>query len=293
MKNLFLFIIILLIPSTSFAKITRQGRGMLFGDNHSFFVTAAPTWVLDNQSAINQGIHMAFYPLGKTWENSPVIAYGKSVPKSDFPTIESFVNYTIDNFKNNGSKKYQGEKKKIIKLSDGKKAVVYHYWGDQWGNFEAVGYIAEKETINFVVFNSRKKIDFEKYLKDFYVSLETYKNVYTPKGEINKSAVEKLIKESDNHLKTDKGKKYETETIKAIGEKMGDSMGSCASYLSNEKLENFRLFVRIDSDGYPSNLTVFPSTSLSVCFKALMSTVKYPAHNLDPFLLNIEMMLTE
>ena len=53
----FIALVILLVSFSASANITEGGRGMLFGQDHAFAVTAAPNWVLDNESAVNQGLH--------------------------------------------------------------------------------------------------------------------------------------------------------------------------------------------------------------------------------------------
>jgi hypothetical protein len=163
-----ILMLMLLIPCHAEAAITEGGNGLLFGADHAFNLTAPNGWVLDNQSGIPQGLHMVFYPSGQTWESSPVIAYGMSVAKdSEVRVVADQVRRTVEDFRNNGSKYYSSEAKEDIPLQDKKTAKVYFFRGDQWGNYEAVGYIEEKETINFLVYNAKNKSDFEKGLPAF------------------------------------------------------------------------------------------------------------------------------
>lgn len=55
------------------SEITEGGRGMPVGKDHVLSVTAIPGWVLDTQSAVNQGLHIVFYPKGGAWAGSPAI----------------------------------------------------------------------------------------------------------------------------------------------------------------------------------------------------------------------------
>ncbi len=154
---------------------------MLFGDNHAFFVTAPKGWILDNKSGVNQGLHMVFYPVGYTWANSPVVAYGRAANKEgDIQSVLDQVKRTVAEFRAQGNPKYVAKKGTPIDLPDGKRVHVYYFEGDQWGNYEAAGYIEEKETINFLVFNAKKKEVFERYLGDFKLMLQSYKNAYNP-----------------------------------------------------------------------------------------------------------------
>jgi hypothetical protein len=284
---------ILFCHSLAFASITENGRGMLFGADHAFFVTAASGWVLDNQSGVRQGLHMVFYPVGRTWSDSPVIIYGRAVPKSEVPTIKSHIERTVEEFHKNGSPNYTGERQPSIKLPNSKKVDLYHFSGDQWGNYEAAAYYDEKDTINYLIFNARTKESFNKYLKNFREISLTYKNIYTSPSTSNKMEVDKLILESKKHLKFPGGQEYETKAIQAVGHQMANFMRDCTSYLSNDELPPFHLFIRINGDGTTSGLEVYPTNALSVCFKGLMSNIKYPSHAFDSFLIDIEMKVTE
>jgi hypothetical protein len=95
--------------------------GMLFGEDHAFYFTAPPGWVLDNKSGVNQGVHMAFYPVGFTYQNSPVFAYGRSASLTgSVQTIEDLVKSTIQDFKDNGSINYIGSAEKAELVFNGR-----------------------------------------------------------------------------------------------------------------------------------------------------------------------------
>ena len=282
----------LLFDKLDALSIIGQDKGMLFGGNHAFLVNEISGWVLDNKSGVRQGIYMLFYPAGKTWKNSPVIVYGKSVSKTELPTIRSQVEKTIDDFHNDGSTGYTGEEKEIVKLQNGKEATIYYFSGDKWNNYEAVAYIEEAETINFLVYNARTKESFDKYLEDFNKIFRTYENAYTPPTALDESKANALIAEAKSQLKEPGGQKYENEIMQASGEQMANFMRDCLSYLPEKEMPQFHLFIRINSDGSPSELTVYPTNSLSICFKAMMYEIKYPTHSFDSFLWNMEMSVT-
>jgi hypothetical protein len=292
MKIMSMLLAFFFCHSIAYAGITETGRGMLFGSNHTFFVSAVSGWVLDNQSGINQGLHMVFYPVGMTWADSPVIVYGRAVPKLEVSTIEAQVKKTIEEFHKNGNPNYLGEKKSSIKAKKGKEAEVYYFSGDQWGNYEAVAYYDEKDTINFVIYNARSKELFEKYVKDFLEIANSYENIYNPPSSLKKSQAEELIAESEKQLNAPGGKEYETIAIQASGQQMATYMRECTSYLPKEALPTFNLFIRINRDGTGSELEVYPANTLSNCFKGLMSGIKHPAHNFESFLLNIKIITT-
>lgn len=289
MKKWMLLLILVALPSLVSATANEEDKCMLFGTDHAFFVSAIPGWVLDNKSGVSRGIDMLFYPEGETWSGSPVIVYGKSVSKAEFPTITSQFERTIEQFRNSGSPDYVGEKKMQLELKDGKTAVIYYFSGDQWGNYEAAAYIEEVESINFLVFNARTKEVFDKYIEDFNKFVKTYSNTYTPANLLNESGADRLISEAKAQLKVPGGKEYETELMQAAGQEIAKFMMTCISYLPGQELPKFHLFIRIEEDGLTSEIMVYPSNALSVCFKGSMSGMNHPPHSFGSFLLDLEM----
>ena len=69
---------------------------------------------------------------------------------------------------------------------------MYHFSGDQWGNFESVAYVKEIDTINFLVFNSRNKKDFDNYVPSFHRIVRSYENLYISPSEISPERIEKI-----------------------------------------------------------------------------------------------------
>ncbi len=279
------------ISFSACAEITEGGRGILFGEDHAFAVTAKKGWVLDNQSAVQQGLHMVFYPKGRTWANSPVIIYGRSIPTRQTATIKEQVAQTVSDFRNNGSPKHTSNAKPLLTLPGERRAEVYHYAGDQWGNFEAAAYIQETDTINFLVFSAKTKAAFEKHLVDFQRIASSYQNLYTAPETLPPTKLNALKNESTSNLKDPEGKVYESQAIQMVGNNLAEAMQSCAAYDPNRKLPPFSYFVRIENDGNIAQSYIFPTSTLSVCFNALMSNVKYPNHAFKSFVLNIEMRI--
>lgn len=267
--------------------------GMLFGDDHSFYITAPSLWILDNKSGVNQGIYMAYYPKGYTWSNSPVIAYGRSYTK-DFKIqkVRDVVQNTVNEFKSNGSPNYEAKFKKTIIANNGTEIQVYHFSGDQWGNYEAVGYIEEKRTINFLVFNARKKRDFDNFLTDFYRMLKSYKNIYV-EGErkYNEDFFNTLLKKSDQDVSTEDGKEYESKLTIHLGQTMANYITDCASYSKDGKIPNFNAIFIINKDGDVEDSYVWPVNSISLCFKGALSSVKMLPHKNEKFHFLINMTI--
>lgn len=292
MKKLIAILSCLVFTFTSNASITEQGQGMIFGKDHAFTVTAGKNWVLDNESAVRQGLHMVFYPKQYTWNNSPVIAYGRTISSKNGQTIKSQVEYTINDFRKNGSPNYTGAHQKDIKLSNGELASVYFYSGDKWGNYEAVAYIQEDETINFLVYNSRNIESFNSNLDVFYEMVSSYENRYTT-SNLTPEDIETLSQKSDSFLASTEGKMYETNATKATAQQMSNALGQCTSYYNQSSEISFTYFVEIKPSGAIRKADITPSNSLTTCFKGLMSQAVYPKSNFDDFLLKVSVTITE
>ena len=177
-------------PNNTNNQSKDKNYGILYGEGFSFGFKAPKGWVLDNESAKSEGIDAVFYPESQTWKNSPVMAYARSYAKDEVKTIEKLVEENIKGFHQNGSPNSKAVKVKTIKIDEQRIAKVYHYSGDQWGNFEATAYIEEENSINYFVLNARNKKDFDESLQAFEELVKTYK----------------LIKDEGGLRKNDKGK---------------------------------------------------------------------------------------
>lgn len=157
------------------ALISEGGLGIVYGQDHAFSVKAPKGWMLDNESGVQQGVHAAFYPKGGTWDESTIIAYARSRPRTDkVSTAEEAANFVVKDFQENGNPKYAVKFIKKLKTAAGKEAAIYHFTGDQWGNSEAVAYFVEEKTINFVVLNSRDPKVFASSLEAFDALVTSY-----------------------------------------------------------------------------------------------------------------------
>ncbi len=161
--------------SAASASIIEGGKGLVFGTNYAYSLKAPKGWMLDNESAVQQGVHAVFYPKGSQWDDSVIVAYARSRPRTDtVNTADEAAEFLVKDFRANGSPNYAGKRIKTIKTGAGKEAVIYHFTGDQWGNSEAVAYFVEELTINFIVLNSRDRKTFVRSLPAFDALAKSY-----------------------------------------------------------------------------------------------------------------------
>jgi hypothetical protein len=134
---------------------------ILYGKDHAFAMTAPAGWVLDNRSGVSQGLHQVFYPRGQTYASSPVFAYSRARSKTgQIQTTEDHVADMVSVFKRD-SPNAKAELVGTIPLKDGRTAKLYYFTGDKWNNYEAVAYVEERKTINFVVLTTKSKTLFD------------------------------------------------------------------------------------------------------------------------------------
>ena len=285
-----LAIIPLLLGAALDAGIVQDGRGILFGDDHVFALSAAPGWEADGLSGVSQGLNLVFYPKGKTWADSDAILYGQITPTSQQMSIQALVEQTVKDFHEQDSTDYKSEAQPPLGLPGGRKAEVYFFSGDRWGNYEAAAYFLEADTINFLIFNARSKTLFDQYLEDFRQTARSYANYYTPPATLTDEKRDSLKKESDEHLARPGGKEYRFRAFEATGELMTKAMRDCKGFFEEgEELPAFDCYLRIKPDGSIAESCVYPANALSTGFQGIMAAVKYPPHSFDSFLLHIEM----
>ena len=235
---------------------------------------------------------MVFYPKGETWSESPVIIYGRATSIAEAGSVKHLAERTVNGFRKNGSPNYSSEAQAPLTLPSGQKAELYQFSGDQWGNYEAVAYFQETDTINFLVFNSQTKETFEKFIEDFRQIVSSYHNLYRSPAKNTRAKMDSLKRESSSILAKSGGKEYESKAVRAVGQTIASTMRDCTSYFRNKDLPSFSYFVRIDREGNISESNIFPTNALSACFSGLMSSAKYPAHTFESFVLNIEMKIS-
>lgn len=260
--------------------------GMLFGKDHAFYFTAPPGWVLDNKSGLNQGVHMAFYPVGFTYQKSPVFAYGRSVSLAgSVQTIEDLVKSTIQDFRDNGSVNYTGRKEKTIQLPGGKTAEIYFYSGDRWGNYEAAGYILEKKSINFLVFNSLYKKAFDDNIDKFFEILKSYKNAFQEDvAGYDEKRFRDYVNRAEADKKTNQGKAYEELLTTTQAEDLEELFRECLAYEKEDSAAgNIDAVFLIEPNGNIRESYFWPVNSLTNCFRGSVARLEIPPHRLPIF----------
>jgi hypothetical protein len=153
-KFLVLFFFLFLLQ---FARAQDSIRtGLLYGHNHSYYLTAPLGWVIDNQSGREMGFTAVFYPQGSTWADAETVMY------TTYVSFDSTKNETLKDIIRADSTQFlktspllKIKKQAPVNIGKDKKAIIYSYSTD--GNYETVAYLEEKKGVVMIVLSSEDK----------------------------------------------------------------------------------------------------------------------------------------
>jgi hypothetical protein len=152
---------------------TPEGAGIVYGKDHAFAIAAPRGWVLDTASGKAQGLHAVFYQDGSNWASATTVMYTNSARKCDGQrTVEELMAYDLAQFRKH-SATLEVTEPASVPTSKGT-AVVRRFTGDQHGNYEAVAYIDEEQTIIMLVLSSRTKKGFDEAYPSFEELVKSY-----------------------------------------------------------------------------------------------------------------------
>jgi hypothetical protein len=256
--------IFLLSPGAKLvANIIEEGTGLIHGKNHLFSLTAPPGWVLDNESGVSQGVVAVFYPKETTWGNAKMTCYSRSAEISkEIRTPADVVQRTVRDFRAHGNPKYEARRVKSVRARAGAEGVIWHFQGDQWGNYEAGAYFPAKKRINSVIFTARSKADFEQGLPAFEALAKSYRllseaedptallkhavDAGVPLNEDPSRSLksfEEVAKLAHDMGETEEGKAFEHSVIEVLGQTIVDASSTClASVTSGSEVQLVLIF---------------------------------------------------
>lgn len=164
---------------------TKAESGIVYGTDHSFFITAPDGWVLDTDSGASQGLHAVFYREGETWARAGAVMYVNAASKrvDGQRTLKELMDYDIGQFRKKSPALRVASAPPA--MAHGHKAEILTFEGDQFGNYEAVAYIDEEFTVVMLVLTSRTKGEYDRAYPDFEKLVASYQfltsDVHLPK----------------------------------------------------------------------------------------------------------------
>lgn len=176
MKKIGLLLMLSLFLGKLNAQIDTSSTGLLYGYNHSYYLTAPVGWIMDNESGREQGLTAVFYPKGTTWADGETVMYTTftSFDSTKNETLNTIISYDSAQFKSNSPGLSIGREKSIA-IGKKKDAAVYTYSGDVNGNYETVAYIPENKGVTMIVISSRNKNGCINNYKQFESLVRSYK----------------------------------------------------------------------------------------------------------------------
>lgn len=182
MKKFILILFVSVFSFQTFSQVDTAHTGLLYGYNHSYYLSAPIGWILDSESGKDQGLDAVFYPKGSTWADAETVMYTTftSFDTTKHETLKEVIASDSVNFKLN-SPKLSINKQEPISISKDKNpskdknAIVYNYSGDVNGNYETVAYITEKKGVSMIILSSRNKNGCINNYKAFESLVKSYK----------------------------------------------------------------------------------------------------------------------
>ena len=160
------------------AAQTPEGAGIVYGKDHAFAIAAPRGWILDSESGKSQGLHAVFYETGSDWASAMNVMYTNSARKCEGQrTVEELMAYDLAQFRKH-SPTLEVTEPSSIPTRKGT-ALVRRFTGDQHGNYEAVAYIDEEQTIIMLVLSSRTKNGFDEAYPSFEELVKSYQFLTT------------------------------------------------------------------------------------------------------------------
>jgi len=162
-----LILFVFSVPLLTKAQDQTGQSGIIYGPGHAYSVTAPEEWVLNNQIGRQWGLHAVFYHSSKTWDTALARMYVNTAGPDSGMTADPLVVVQADSTRfvhdNPGIRITVAD---TIKISDEIHAIVRHFTGDRFGNFEAIAYVAEK---------TKTKEAFDEALPAFKQLVRSYK----------------------------------------------------------------------------------------------------------------------
>ena len=158
--------------------------GIVYGEGHSYMLSAPKGWVLDNQSGTSQGLVAVFYPVGGSWADSPSVMYSRIQPKEG-KTLDEVIEKDIDYMRKMSPSIVATKQEPIAYGKDKKLATVRYLSADKAGNLEAIGYMEESNWVVLLILTARNEKDFKSCLSAFKEIVESYMYL-TDKVDIKK-----------------------------------------------------------------------------------------------------------
>lgn len=173
-KNSFACVFFFLFSFHNLLAQDSTRTGLLYGHDHSYYLTAPVGWIIDNQNGREEGMNAVFYPKGSSWSDAETVMYTTyvSFDSAKKETIGDIIASDSARFRQ-ASSQSRVKKQIPVDIGKGKKAIVYNFSMD--GNYETVAYMQEKKGVIVMVISSKNKNGCINNYKSFESLLKSYR----------------------------------------------------------------------------------------------------------------------
>jgi hypothetical protein len=265
----------LMVGTSAFA----QGRGLVYGKDHAFFIDAPAGWIVDNRAGISEGLRAVFYPTGSSWQASPAVMYANVGYATEDRKLESFIQADLDKFRHD-SPTIRSMNGTPIVTASGSSAEVRYLSGDRFGNSEAVAYIPEGQHVVMLVLTSKTKPAYQHALHAFITLVKSYRFITDmPEDAIGYPELIRQI--ANDEVMTAAGATYDRAFGRFFASHHDADMERCFATIPKPQTTRFDLLIRIGADGKVLKAITMPETNVAQCLARKMTReiVPPPPHS--------------
>ena len=145
------------------SQVPTQGNpdgGIVYSNGLGIGIGAPKNWIFDSTSGQSQGLYAVMYPNGSTWSNSTQVIYVNFATLDPKQTLDSFIESDINRFKE-ASSSLVVKKDDDITIKSKETANVRLFFGDKWGNQEAIAYLLIGHNVAMYVLSCKKSSEFQ------------------------------------------------------------------------------------------------------------------------------------
>jgi hypothetical protein len=165
----------------SFVSAKTGAGGLVYGEDHSYFVEAPKGWVVDSGDATKMHFRpawiksMRFYPPNTHWPESGVIIYAEFFKKHPgLQTTDEAIGQVVLLFQKDGYAIHPKKKPSIKTEFNELVGEIYHFGPNRLGQYYACAYCPYKGYIDYIVLIARGKDLFERSLAAFEQVVRSY-----------------------------------------------------------------------------------------------------------------------
>jgi len=171
---------------STLAEKTEGASGLAYGEDHAYFITAPPGWILDTESGARQGVFAVFYPKGSSWDG-PAVMYSNAAAREG-RSPEAAAEHDVELMRKQDPR---------IKVADGgtlttkdkKTALVRYFTGGQFSNYEAAAYVVENKIVANIILTARNKAEYDKALPAFRMLVGSYRFISDQPDKLDLNAL--------------------------------------------------------------------------------------------------------